>query len=361
MSDQTAAGAEPRLGIWDWLDDRLGIGELRYPVPEHANSLAYTLGGITLVSFLLLVLTGIYLGQFYDPGEVADAHASVFYIVQEPFLGQLVRSLHYWLAAAFVVTLILHMVRTFASGAFKAPREFVWITGVLLFALGGAALYTGTVLKADQEALEALEHNNEVADLFGVIGFWFSADFTDNVDQLLRLYIAHVSIVPVLIAGVLALHLMLIKRHGIAPLPFGTAAKVRELESREQLVPFSSHLRHIGLWGLVVLGITLVLSALFPAALGPQGVEGIEITKPPWYLLWLYQPENWFGLDALWIFTAALFVGLLAVPFLDRSPERDPRRRRLWVAVGVIVLLAWIVLTIVGASTEVVSHIEEST
>jgi len=136
VSDQTAAGAEPRLGIWDWLDDRLGIGGLRYPVPEHANALAYTLGGITLISFLLLVLTGIYLGQFYDPGEVADAHASVFYIVQEPFLGQLVRSLHYWLAAAFVVTLILHMVRTFASGAFKAPREFVWITGVLLFALG---------------------------------------------------------------------------------------------------------------------------------------------------------------------------------------------------------------------------------
>lgn len=348
----------PRRPVWEWLDERLGLSGIRYPVPEHANSLPYTLGGITLVSFLLLVVTGIYLGQFYDPGDVADAHASVFYIDTKPFLGALIRSLHYWLAAAFVVTLILHMVRAFATGSFKAPREFVWITGVLLFALGGAALFTGTVLKADQEAIEAIAHNNEIADLFGVLGFWFSADFTDNVPQLTRLYIAHVSIVPVLITIVLALHVMLIKRHGVSPLPWGTAAEVQAREHTERQVTFSSHLRHIGLWGLAVLGITLILSGLFPTVLGPQGVEGIEVTKPPWYFLWLYQPESWFGLDALWIFSAALFVGLLLVPLLDRSPERDPRRRRFWVAVGGAVLIAWIVLTIVGATTEVVSHVE---
>jgi ubiquinol-cytochrome c reductase cytochrome b subunit len=234
----------------------------------------------------------------------------------------------------------------------------VWITGVLLFGLGGAALYSGTILKADQEAIEALEHNNEVADLFGVFGFWFSADFTGNVPELVRLYIAHVSIVPVLIAVAVALHLMLIKKHGVAPLPIGTAAEIGERERTERHVSFSSHLRHIGLWGLVVLGVALVLSGLFPTALGPQGVEGIEVTKPPWYFLWLYQPENWFGLDALWVFSAVLFVGLLLVPFLDRSPERDPRRRRFWIAVGAVVLVAWVVLTIVGATTEVASHVE---
>jgi quinol-cytochrome oxidoreductase complex cytochrome b subunit len=351
-----ALGA-PR-GAWKWLDERLGLGSIRYPVPRHANSLPYTLGGITLVSFLLLVATGIYLAQFYDPSAIEDAHASVFYITTKPFLGELIRSLHYWLAAAFIVTLVLHMVRAFAAGAFKAPREFVWVTGVLLWALGGAAMFTGTVLKADQEAVEAVEHNNEVADLFGFIGFWFSADFTDNVAQLVRLYIAHVSIVPVLIGIVLSLHLMLIKRHGISPLPLGTAAEVTERERTEPEVPFSSHLRHIGLWSLVVLGVALILAGLFPTGLGPQGVEGIEITKPPWYFLWLYQPESWFGLDALWIFSAALFVGLLLVPLLDRSPERDPRRRPFWVAFGALVLIAWLVLTIIGATTEVAQHLE---
>lgn len=344
--------------LWDWLDHRLGIGGLRYPVPQHANSLAFTLGGITLVSFILLVVTGIYLGQFFDPGTVEEAHTSVFTITDsQVFIGGLARSLHYWLATAFTATLVLHMVRAFATGAFKAPREFVWISGVLLFGLGAAALFTGTVLKADQEAVEALAHNNEIAGFFGAFGFWFSADFTDSVTQIERLYIAHVSLVPALIAALILAHVLLVKKHRMAPLPWGSAAEVADRERDEHRVPFTSHLRHIGLWGLVVLGATLVLSGLFPAFLGPQGAEGIEITKPPWYFLWLYQPENWFGLNALWVFSALLFVGLLLIPVFDRSSERDPRRRRLWIGVGLTVIVAWIVLTVVGAATEVVSHV----
>ena len=352
---QEAPAADNR--VWRWLDGRLGLSALQYPVPRHANSLAYTLGGITLVSFVLLVATGIYLGQFYDPGTIEEAHASVFYISTEAFLGKLTRSLHYWLSAAFVVTLTLHMVRAFATGAFKAPREFTWVTGVFLWGLGGAALFTGTVLKADQEAVEALEHNNAAADLFGGFGLWFSADFTEAVGQLTRLYIAHVSIVPLVIGIVLAIHLMLIKRHSISPLAQGTVDEIAERERSEEHLPFTSHLLHIALWGAVVLAVGLILSALAPAALGPQGVEGIEVTKPPWYFVWLYQPESWFGLDALWIFSAVLFVGLLAVPLLDRSPERDPRRRKLWMALGLIVFVGWIVLTILGKTAELVSHV----
>jgi len=346
-----------RSGVLAWLDDRLGLSGLHYPVPEHANSLPFTLGGITAVSFVLLVVTGIYLGQYYDPGTVEDGHTSVFFITNDAFLGKLTRTLHYWLATAFTVTLVLHMIRAFATGAFKAPREFVWISGVLLFGLGAAALFTGTVLKADQEAVEALAHNNEIADFFGIFGFWFSSDFADNVSQLERLYVAHVSIVPFLIVAVLAVHLMLIKKHRMAPLPWGSAHEVSAREREEHPVPFTSHLRHIGLWGAVVAGVALVLAGLLPATLGPQGVEGIEITKPPWYFLWLYQPENWFGLDALWILSAALFVGLLLVPFLDRSPERDPRRRRVWAGLGLAAIVAWIVLTILGATADVVSHV----
>ena len=342
---------------WRWLDDRLGIGGLRYPVPEHANSLPYTLGGVTLVSFLLLTVTGVYLTQFYDPTGVEEAHTSVVYISSEPFAGELIRSLHYWLATLFVVTLVLHMIRTFATGAFKAPREFVWITGVLLFVLGGGALYSGTILKADQEAVEALAHNNEVADFFGIFGYWFSGDFSSDVDQLLRLYVSHITVIPLLIVTVLAVHLLLVKRHRISPLPWGSADEVQARERTERELTFSSHLRHIGLWGMVVLGIALVLAGLWPAGLGPQGVEGIEITKPPWYFLWLYKPEDWFGLNALWIVSTLVVVVLVLIPFLDRSRERDPRRRRVWTAVGAAAILAWAILTIWGAATEIASHV----
>ena len=347
---------KPGGGFWRYLDDRLGIGGLRYPVPSHANTVLHTLGGITAVSFVLLFVTGVYLAQYYHP-TAEEAHRSVFFIIEEASLGELARSLHYWLASAFILTLILHMVRTFASAAYKPPREFVWVSGVLLLLAGIGLLFTGTVLKADQEAVEALEHNNEIADIFGSFGFWFSSDFTNGVSQITRLYIAHISILPMLLVAVLAIHMLLIKRHRLAPLPWGTPEEVRERAANEREVPFTSHLRHIGAWGLVVLGITLALAALAPAGLGPAGVEGIEITKPPWYFLWLYPWENWIGLQALYVIPGILVVCLLALPFVDRSPERDPRRRRLLVGLAAIGLIAWIALTIYGAVTVPAEHV----
>jgi ubiquinol-cytochrome c reductase cytochrome b subunit len=330
---------------------------LRYPVPKHANSLAYTLGGITLVSFALLVLTGIYLAQFYDPIPQA-AHESVVYIIDEAFAGALIRGLHYWLASAFLVTLVLHLIRTFATAAYKAPRELTWVTGVFLMLLGVGLLFSGTVLKYDQEAIEALEHNNEIADVFGVAGFWFSADFTGNVSILTRLYIAHVSILPVLMGAALAVHMLLIKRHRVSPLPWGTPEEVADRERQEHAEPFTSHIAHIAKWGLVVLGGSLLLVGLAPPGLGPEGVEGIEITKPPWYFLWLYPWENWIGLQALYIIPAVLTLALLALPFVDRSAERDPRRRKLLIGLAVLALAGWLFLTIYGAATVPVSHTE---
>lgn len=357
MSAPATAEDRSQPGIWGWLDDRLGIGGLRYPVPAHANSLAYTLGGITLVSFALLVLTGIYLAQFYDPTPEA-AHRSIAYIIDDAFAGSLVRGLHYWIAAAFIVTLVLHLIRTFATASYKAPRELTWVTGVFLMLLGVGLLFSGTVLKYDQEAIEALEHNNEIADLFGFVGFWFSADFTDNVSILTRLYIAHVSILPVLIGGLLAVHMLLIKRHRISPLPWGTPEEVAAREREEHTEAFTSHLAHIAKWGLVVLGASLLLVGLAPPSLGPEGVEGIEITKPPWYFLWLYPWENWIGLEALYIVPGVLTLALLALPFVDRSPQRDPRRRKLWIALAVLALAGWLFLTIYGDSTVPVTHTE---
>ena len=354
--ERPPSGSTTVARLWVWLDERLGIGGLRYPVPEHANSVLYTLGGITLASFVLLAITGVYLAQFYDPRPEA-AHASVFYIVDRAFAGELVRSLHYWLSSAFILTLILHMVRTFATAAYKRPREFVWVSGVLLFMIGGGLLYSGTILKLDQEAVEALEHNNEIADLFGALGFWFSPDFTGSVPQLTRLYIAHVTILPVILGTALAVHMLLIKRHRLAPEPWGSAEAVAAREEAEHKVPFTTHIAHIAMWSLVVLGATMLLSAFAPARLGAAGVEGIEITKPPWYFMWLYPFENWFGLSPLYIVPGLLSAGLLAVPFLDRSRERDPRRRRFWITLGTLVLAAWLILTIYGRFQTPAEHV----
>lgn len=346
-------GVVPRVG--GWLDSRFGISALAYPVPRHANALAYTLGGVTMGSFVLLVATGIYLAQVYDPTP-AGAHASIVEL-SGGGLGAVLRSLHFWLSGIFIVTLILHLLRTFATAAYKAPREGTWLTGVALFTVGGGLLFTGTILKWDQEAFEAFGHNIEIAELLGVFGFLFSAEFTDSVSLLTRMYVAHVSILPLLLAGLVGVHVLLVKRLKISPAPFGTPEEAERSEREEPRLPFTTHLARILYWTLVALGIALVLTALRPTGIGPEGVEGIEITKPPWYFLWLYPLENWFGLRALVVMPALLLAGLAALPFVDRSRERDPRRRRAWMAFGSAVLVLWILLSIYGFATIPVSHV----
>ena len=356
-AEEPARSASVPHRTWEWIDQRFGVSALAYPVPRHANALAYTLGGVTLGAFLLLVATGIYLAQLYDPTPTA-AHSSVVDITGSTF-GSLVRSLHFWLSSIFIVTLALHVLRTFVTAAYKAPREGVWLTGAVLFLLAGGLLFTGTILKWDQEAQEAFGHNVEIAEVLGIFGFWFSPEFTDSVSLLIRTYVAHVSILPLLLGGVVGIHLLLVKRLKVSPLASGTPEEIDRRAREEAHLPFTTHLARIAYWTLVVLGIALVLSAVRPAGIGPEGVEGIEITKPPWYFLWLYPLENWFGLNSLVVAPAFLVAGLVLLPFLDRSRERDPRRRSPWIGLGALVLLGWAALTIYGYVTVPVSHVGE--
>lgn len=348
-----ADGRLRRIGLW--LDDRLGLSAVAYPIPAHANRLSYTLGGVTLGAFLLLVATGVYLAQLYDPTP-QGAHASVVHLSQEPF-GSIVRSLHFWLAAIFMVTLTLHLLRTFVTGAYKKPREGVWLTGTVLFLLAGGLLFTGTMLKWDQEALEAYGHNIELSKLLGFAGFWFSNTFSDTVPLLTRTYIAHISLLPMALAGLVGLHLLLVKKQKISPLPVGTPEEIARRDAVEPTLRFTTHLVRILYWTLIVLGLALLLTALRPTGIGPEGVEGIEITKPPWYFLWLYPFEDWFGLKALVVGPALLVVGLVMLPFVDRDDERDPRRRRPWMALAALVIVAWAGLTLFAFLSVPVSHI----
>ncbi|MEP7056088.1 MAG: cytochrome b N-terminal domain-containing protein, partial [Actinomycetota bacterium] len=177
------------------IDDRLGISALEYPVPEHANNLAWSLGGVTAAALAILIGTGVILVQFYSPTP-ETANASVRHIVSGVSGGWLIRGVHFWAAQAMYVTALLHMLRVFLTGSYKKPREANWLIGVGMFGLVTLGLFTGTVLKWDQEGFEALGHNLEVGKLIGGAGVWFSPQFADRVPILVRIYGAHVVIVP---------------------------------------------------------------------------------------------------------------------------------------------------------------------
>src|SRR6266540_3608800 len=191
------------------IDERLGIDAIRYPVPAHANRVAYSLGGLTAFALGILIVTGVILAQFYNPDPTA-ANESVRHIVQAVWAGRFIRGVHFWAAEAMYVLAILHLLRIYFTGAYKRPREANWLIGVGMLALTIGAMFTGTVLKWDQEGFEALSHNLEIGKLLGGLGFWFNPDFSSGVPILIRLYIAHVSIIPMLILGLLVVHALLV-------------------------------------------------------------------------------------------------------------------------------------------------------
>ncbi|MDJ0323799.1 cytochrome b N-terminal domain-containing protein [Cryobacterium sp. PH31-AA6] len=341
---------------WDVIDERMGISALAYPVPEHANRIAWTLGGITVLSFVLLIGSGIILTQFYAP-RPALANLSVRAIEANDW-GRLFRGVHFWASQAMYVATVLHLVRVFLTGSYKRPREGNWLVGVAMFGLLTFAVFTGTVLKWDQEAYEALGHNLELGKLLGGVGFWFSPGFSSGVSILLRLYGAHVVIIPGMILVLVFLHFLLVKRHHMSPHPaLPVGASPDQAPDSEPTQPFTRHIRRLVAFGVALSGLLGILAILLPAPIGSPPVAGIEITLPPWMFWWPFTLENWFGLAAIVWGEVVFFLLLAILPFVDRNPNRLWRRRPVAMTIAAVLALALIVLTILMAVTPAQTHL----
>ncbi|MBI4347118.1 MAG: cytochrome b N-terminal domain-containing protein, partial [Elusimicrobia bacterium] len=233
--------------------------------------------------------------------------------------------------------------------------------GVALLGLTIAFAFTGSVLKWDQEAFEALQHNFEIAQTLGGLGVFFSASFTEAVPPLARLYSAHVSTLPLLATLLMVGHFFLVKHHGISPLPERAdagAAPGGKVPEAELGARYSGHLGRMVGYGLLVALAAAVLGFVLPAPLGEVPDPAIEVTKPPFYFYWLYAFEDWFGVRAILYAGLAFFGLLVAAPILDRSPLRSLRRRRVAVAVGALVIVAVVVLSLLVFFAPVAEHIE---
>ncbi len=353
-STLTKASKEGQTRVGRWLEERLGISGIRYAVPEHANSLPYLLGGVTLFGFLILIVTGIYLAQFYNP-QPTGAHDSVVYIVTGVTLGDLTRSIHFWTAQFVTLTALLHMLRVLFTGAYKRPREVNWYVGLGLLAVTLGLVFTGSVLKFDQEAVEALQHNAETAAILGALGAWFSAEFSRSVPLLTRLFNGHATILPLLFTLFITAHVYLIKQHGISPKSDPQAETLPT--SGEGRSRFDIHLKRMVGYGLLTFGAVLALSLLFPAPLGQPGVAGVELTKPWWMFLWLFPAEELLGSKAL-IVVPAVLGGLLAlVPILDRSRYLAPKRRKSLLSGAALIFVVIVISGIVAALQPVAQHL----
>ncbi len=345
---------------WTAVDERIGLSGLAYPVPAHANGIGYILGGISFFGFIILALTGVWLAQFYH-ATPATARESVVYVMNTAPLGDLARGIHFWTANIVMATVLLHMGRVFVTGSYKRPREANWLIGLGLLGITLGLIFTGTVLKWDQEGFEALGHNEEMGDLIGAFGFWFTADFAASLPLIGRLYIAHIAILPLIGVLLLIAHFLLVKRHGISSLPAAADAAVDHGPiPAKGGSSFSAHIVRMAGFGLLMFAAATVLTLGWSTGLGPRPVPGIENTKPPWMFLPFYPFEDWFGLSALLWAPAVLFGGLALVPFIDRSPYRSPSRRRVFIVVGALVAVALVALVIYALVTVPQAHVQEA-
>jgi ubiquinol-cytochrome c reductase cytochrome b subunit len=314
--------------------ERLALDGLDYPIPPTANRLAYMLGGLTFSGILILVVTGILLDQYYNPSPVA-AHDSLIYIMTRVPLGFWIRGLHYWAASIVLVSVFLHMSFVFWRRSYLRPREVTWWAGVALFMVLFALAFTGTVLRADQEGGEALEHAIVGARMTGPVGFLLSPDFTQSTTLLSRLHSAHVSLLPIAMIGLVALHFWLIRSHGI-----------NSTEPRSSR--FSEHLPKLTGYALLVLGLAGTLAAFFPPGIGYPSVEGVEMTKPFWPFLWIYSVENTWGMWGMIIAPVVIFGFLFIIPLVDRPKEGHPRHGLL-TASSLVMLALYVGMIIYGA------------
>lgn len=183
----------------------------------------YCFGGIALLSFIVLCVTGTILGLYYVPsaeGSPPAAYKSMEIIMTEIPFGYILRALHHWATHVMVASVFLHTIRVYFTGAYRKPREFNWIIGMFLMIFTLFFAYTGYILPWDQLSYWAGRIGIDMAKAVPIVGEIVSrllfGDVTMSGNTLIRFYLYHVYILPGIVIGLIVLHLIIVWYQGIA-------------------------------------------------------------------------------------------------------------------------------------------------
>ena len=211
--------------VMDWLDERLGLTTVYNTVLDRKVPKVnwwYTLGSATLFLFIVQAATGIFLTIYYVPSP-DHAYNSINYIMNEVTFGWLIRGIHHWGATLMVITVFLHMLRTFYMAAYKYPRELTWLTGVILFLATLGMGFTGYLLPWNQRAYWATTVGTEIPGTVPFIGDFLMRVLRGGTDlsgvTLARFFSVHIWFLPAVILLIIGIHLYLVIRIGISAVP----------------------------------------------------------------------------------------------------------------------------------------------
>lgn len=341
--------------VYAWLDTRLKLQSLQHTLLDEAipggASWTYVFGSVTLFLFGLQALTGMFLAVYYVPSPEA-AYETVQFIQHEVRLGWFIRGLHHWGASAVMVTIGLHLLQVYLYGAYKRPREVMWLVGVILLLLMLTFGFTGYLLPWDQNAYWATQVGTNMVATVPLIG--------DPLVRLLRggpilgaltlsrFFAIHILFLPALMVGSIALHLFILRRVG----PAGPWNEEQARHRREAFYPRQVFMDAVAILGTFLAVVSLALTVPFPLSYAADPTDHTFTPVPEWYFLFFYQLLRYMPgpLEpiAAWVLPALLIIGLLLVPFLDRRPERRPASRPIALMAGVVFLV--MVFTLLGIS-----------
>ncbi|MCW2825185.1 MAG: ubiquinol-cytochrome c reductase cytochrome b subunit [Aeromicrobium sp.] len=380
-----------------WLDDRLGLAgvakkNLRKVFPEHWS---FMLGEIALWSFVVLLLTGVFLTLWFQPSmtevhyhgsyapfnglEMSSAYKSTLDISFDIRGGLLIRQIHHWAAALFIAAMLVHMLRVFFTGAYRKPREINWLIGVGLLSLGLIEGFAGYSLPDDLLSGTGLRFVDGLLRSIPLVGsylefFIFGGEFPGDI-IIPRLYMAHILLIPALLLGLIGAHMLLLIYHKHTQWP-GPGRTENNVVGYPMLPVYAAK---AGGFFFVVFGFTALMGALLQInpiwAYGPYNPSEVTAgSQPDWYMGF---SEGAVRLMPGWEFTlfnytwsmnvfipavgalTGLFVVLGAWPFLEKwitGDDRDhhllerPRNAPVRTALGVAGMTAYAVLWIGGGN-----------
>ncbi|MEU4295415.1 ubiquinol-cytochrome c reductase cytochrome b subunit [Kribbella sp. NPDC026596] len=350
-----------------YLDDRLGIGKigrknLRKVFPDHWS---FMLGEIALYSFIILILTGIFLTFWFRPSmaeveyqgsysllkglHMSEAYASTLDISFDIRGGLLMRQIHHWAAVLFIAAMMVHLLRIFFTGAFRKPRELNWVIGFTMLFLGIIEGFIGYGLPDDLLSGTGLRITNGMIQASPVIGtylnfFIFGGEFPGD-EFVSRFFTIHVLLIPGLILALVTVHLFLVVYHKHTQYP-GPGRTEKNVVGYP-LMPV--YMAKAGGFFFVVFGITALMGALLQ--INPVWLYGpynpAEVTagsQPDWYMGWLegsvrifpgFESHFW-GVTLSWnllipaLIVPPAFVTLVALyPFIEGWITGDKREHHL--------------------------------
>ena len=388
-AERTMRAGEERLGASDGLK-----WALRYVFPDHWS---FLLGEIALYSFIVLVITGIYLTLFYVPSDaqvvyhgaygplqgetMSEAYSSVLHISFSVPAGLLIRQTHHWAADVFIASIVLHLMRVFFTGAYRKPRDLNWMIGLTMLMLGILEGFAGYSLVDDLLSGMGLAIAYSVAFSLPLIGgqlgyLVWGGEFPGSSSFFSRLEIVHVFLIPAGLAMLISAHLGMIMRQHHSQFP-GRGRRERNVVGTPMWPAYA--LRSIGLF-LAVAAVLCFAGGLIQInpiwQWGPYHTYLSENgAQPDWYIGWLIGAlrlmPNWeltisrhtLIPNPFWggaVFPLFVFGVMYAWPAIERRVTGDhrrhdlldrPRDRPTRTAIGAA-FLSWVVIIFAVGSTD---------